>query len=87
MAFSKYLKSLIIFIFSIIIVFVILFLALPTVPGFLLLFPISLAVDSSIINLLTAFIAIIFGYFFGYILGPLFIFVHKKTIGRKMIYE
>ncbi|KKM91523.1 hypothetical protein LCGC14_1227650 [marine sediment metagenome] len=86
MAYSKYLKSLILFIVSIVLVFVILFLALQNVPGFILLFPISLPVDSLIMNLLTAFIAIIFGYYFGYILGPLLIFVHKKTIGRKMIY-
>lgn len=86
MAFSKYIKSLIIFIFSIIVVFVILFLTLQNVPGFTLFFPISLPVDSLLMNLLTALTAIIFGYYFGYILGPLFIFVHKKTIGRKMIY-
>ena len=86
MAFSKYLKSLIIFIISIDIVFIILFLALEDAPGFILLFPTSMAVDSLIINLLTALSAIIFGYFFGYILGPLFIFIHKKIIGRKMVY-
>ncbi len=52
----------------------------------MLLLSTSMPVDALIINLLTAFSAIIFGYFFGYILGPLFIYIHKKTIGRKMVY-
>ncbi len=86
MTFSKYLKSLIIFIFSIVIVFIINFLLLGTAPGFIILLSTSMSVDSLIINLLTVFSAIIFGYFFGYILGPLFIFIHKKTVGRNMVY-
>ncbi len=86
MASSKYLKSLIIFIFSIAVVFIVNFLLLGTTPGFMLLLSTSMPVDTLIINLLTAVSAIIFGYFFGYILGPLFIYIHKKTIGRKMVY-
>ena len=86
MTFSKYLKPLIIFIFSLAVVFIINFLVLGTAPGFMLLLSTSMPVDSLILNLLTAFSAIIFGYLFGYILGPLFIFIHKKTIGRKMVY-
>ena len=86
MAFSKYLKPLIIFIFSLAFVFIINFLVLGTAPGFMLLLSTSMPVDSLILNLLTVFSAIIFGYLFGYILGPLFIFIHKKTIGRKMVY-
>ncbi|KKN54559.1 hypothetical protein LCGC14_0590980 [marine sediment metagenome] len=86
MTFSKYLKPLIIFIFSLAVVFIINFLVLGTAPGFMLLLSTSMPVDSLILNLLTVFSAIIFGYLFGYILGPLFIFIHKKTIGRKMVY-
>ena len=86
MTFSKYLKPLIIFIFSLAFVFIINFLVLGTAPGFMLLLSTSMPVDSLILNLLTVFSAIIFGYLFGYILGPLFIFIHKKTIGRKMVY-
>lgn len=86
MTFSKYLKPLILFIVSLIVVFLILFIALRRTPGFILFFPTSMPIDSLIINLLTTLSAIIFGYVFGYLLGPLFVYVHKKTIGRKMVY-
>ncbi len=86
MTYSKYLKPLIIFIFSIVTVFIINFVIIGGAPGFMLILSTSMPVDSLILNILTVFSAIIFGYLFGYILGPLFIFIHKKTVGRKMVY-
>ena len=83
---SKYLKALIISTSIVLIITAILIIFGGKAPGFILFFPISMPIDSLIIFVITIVISIICGYSMGYILAPLFVQVHKKILGRKMIY-
>jgi len=46
----------------------------------------NLAVDTAILFLLIPLVSIIAFFIGGYIFTPLFLFIHKKVIGRKLIY-
>ncbi len=46
----------------------------------------DIIIDGCIIFFLLSLLSTIAAILFGYVTGPLFLFLHKKTIGRKMIY-
>ncbi len=86
MTLKKYIKPILIFA---VIYFLITagFMATASLPGFLSAFPIdSLGIQFLYIFTMIWVSAIIGGVLFGYILGPFFLIVHKKVIGRKMVY-
>ncbi len=55
--------------------------------GFLLIAPVGNSLTSSFIISAFTFVGVLIGsYIGGYLLGPLFLYAHKNTIGKKMIY-
>ena len=82
----KYKKSIILLLLTLLLVIVQLLL-LPNVPGFTNIYIIDSIGGFIVFTYLFLILAsIIGGLFTGYILGPFFLFVHKKIIGMKMEY-